>query len=254
MSKVFQLAYNGLCMELTSLRTSILIFFFALFNGIFFYNQLDMYVSSQNSLYSQIHGNTSFASFLDSYFTSLKILLVLVIPAITMASFSEERRTGRIRLLLSSSTQSLQIVLSKFLSILAVILLLLSITSVYFAFLVAHGNPDLGVVFSSYLGIFLLSLSQVAFGLWVSSLCVSQLTAFIFSLMGVFFMLIVSTVASFIRGDGVWFDLARFVGASAHLKPFLQGVVTTMDTTYFVSLITFFLFLTVCVVDMWRWR
>ncbi|MBC62036.1 MAG: hypothetical protein CMP11_06225 [Zetaproteobacteria bacterium] len=254
MKKTFDLAFYHFKLEFLSLRACVLCFFFLIFNGIFFYNYLDIYISSQKSLYTQVHGNYSFTNFLSSYFSMVNLLLVLLIPATTMGSFAEDKKNGSYRLFLSSPLKTAEIVFAKYFANTLIIFSLLMMTSIYFVFLAFHGSLDYGIIGCAYLGLFLFSCAQIAYGFWVSSMCKSQLSAFILTLMGLFLVFIINSISSLVKGDGLTASILRFISTSEHIKPFFSGLISLVDTNYFVALVSFFLFLTICVIDSWRWR
>ena len=93
-----------------------LLFFFLIFNGVFFYNSINTFMGVQNS-YSKLGIlSPSTNSIFLSYFGFLQILFIMIVPSLTMNSFAEEVRSKSIRLLLSSPISSIQIVLGKYIS------------------------------------------------------------------------------------------------------------------------------------------
>ena len=122
-----------------------------------------------------------FAS-LDSLFFVTPWVFIFLIPAITMRSFSEERRTGTIELLLTKPLSEWQIVMAKYLAGLLLVWIALLPTLVYYITVYQLGNPignlDSGGIWGSYLGLFFLASAYVAIGLFCSSLTDNQIIAF----------------------------------------------------------------------------
>lgn len=123
-----------------------------------------------------------FAS-LDSLFFVTPWVFIFLIPAITMRSFSEERRTGTIELLLTKPLSEWQIVMAKYLAGLLLVWIALLPTLVYYITVYQLGNPignlDSGGIWGSYLGLFFLASAYVAIGLFCSSLTDNQIIAFL---------------------------------------------------------------------------
>src|SRR5208283_4126438 len=112
---------------------------------------------------------------------NLAIVLVILVPAITMRSFAEEKRTGTYELLLTAPVRTGEIVAGKFLAAAAFTLIMIALAWVFPLILIVFGNPEIGVMFAGYLGLALLALSFVAVGLFTSSLTQNQIIAAISS-------------------------------------------------------------------------
>ena len=171
-----------------------------------------------------------------------------------MASFAEEKKSQAIRLLQTAPVTATQIVIGKFLAAAGLIGLVLVASSVYPLFIAKFGNPDVGVILTSYLGLFLLMCSQVAFGLWISSMTNNQFMAFLFTMFGLFLLLILNWIAPNITAGGTLEAVVRWIASTDHLDVFFKGMLTVSDVTYFLCFIATFLFLTNVVLDSQRWR
>jgi ABC-2 type transport system permease protein len=191
---------------------------------------------------------------LRALFYNLHFVLILVIPLITMSSFSEERRNQTLRLLQTSPVTATQIVFGKFLASAGILGLILLGSAVYPLYTLLYGNPDKAVILTSYLGLFLIMGGGVAFGLWVSSMTNNQIIAALFTIFGMFGLLILNWLAPNISGGGVMESVVKYLASTDHLDQFFKGILTVKDVTYFVCFIAFFLFFTNVVVDSQRWR
>ena len=169
--------------------------------------------------------------------------LVLLVPLVTMRQFAEERRAGTLELLLTAPVREGDIVLAKFIASMAVLLAMIALTGVYALILGSFGNPDLGPVYSGYLGLVLLAGALAAIGLAVSALTSSQIVAAVVSL-GLFGILwaidawaalLPAPIDNWLLGVSL---LARFT-------PFAVGAMYTSDAGFFLSVILLGLFLTV---------
>jgi ABC-2 type transport system permease protein len=169
--------------------------------------------------------------------------LVLLVPLVTMRQFAEERRAGTLELLLTAPLREGDIVLAKFVASMAVLLAMIALTGAYAMILASFGNPDLGPVYSGYLGLVLLAGALVAIGLAVSALTSSQIVAAVVSL-GLFGILweidtwaalLPAPIDNWVLGLSL---LARFT-------PFAAGAMYASDLGFFVTVTLLGLFLAV---------
>lgn len=194
---------------------------------------------------------------LDPLFILTPWVYLLLIPAITMRLFSEEKKTGTIELLLTKPLTEMQIVMAKYWAGVLLVLFSLLPTLIYFK-TVSHislpaGNIDTGAIWGSYIGLLLLGASFVAIGLFASSLADNQVVAFIigFFLCLFFFKGFESVAALF--GIGKLSTIVFGFGINAHYLSLSRGVVDTRDVVYFCSVILFFLFLTRFITESRKW-
>ncbi len=175
----------------------------------------------------------------------IAVILLFLAPLLTMRSFAEERRSGTLELLKTAPLSDLQIVLAKFLSHFLLLALLLLLTVEYPVFLFLSGEPDIGPLALSYLGLLLIGSAFIACGLFCSALTRNQLIAALFC-----FILLLT----------LWFldEVGGEVGASLsilkHLEAFSQGVLDLADFSYYLLFTFLFLFLTVRYLEAERWR
>ena len=107
---------------------------------------------------------------IDPLLHDLSIVLVILVPAITMRIFAEEKRTGTYELLLTAPIRTGEIVAGKFIAAAAFMLIMVALAWIFPLILIVFGNPEVGVMFAGYLGLALLALSFVSVGLFTSSL------------------------------------------------------------------------------------
>lgn len=182
------------------------------------------------------------ASLVPLFFQSA-MQLVLLVPLLTMRQFAEERRAGTLELLLSSPAPEIDIVVAKFVATMSVLLAMIGLTFTYALVLAALGDPDLGPVYSGYLGLILLAGALVSIGLAISALTANQIVAAVASL-GVFGILwAIDSLAALLPAPvDNW-----FIGLSllARFNPFAIGVMYTSDFGFFLAVTLLGLFLTV---------
>jgi ABC-2 type transport system permease protein len=185
------------------------------------------------------------------FFNLAPTIFLILIPAITMRSFAEERRTGTIELLFTKPLFEWQIVLAKFLAGLTLFAISILPTLIYFysIYQLASpvGNMDVGATITSYLGLLFIGACFVSIGLFASSLTQSQIVAFIIAMFGTWFLFEgLDLLGSFNVFGGLDF-IIRYIGIKSHYHAIMKGVVDSRDIIYFLSLIVLFLFATVTV-------
>jgi ABC-2 type transport system permease protein len=175
-------------------------------------------------------------------FHQMYVLTILLVPALTMRAFAEERRNDTLELLLTSPVAEIWIVLAKFLSVFALVLGMYLGALAYAFILAANGSPDWGPIASGYLAIVCHALLVVAIGLLMSSLTENQVVAAALTL-GTVLMLWFADSVSYLLPPP--FDvLAINLSLIGHFRPMVTGSVFVSDICYFVSLALLALFLT----------
>jgi len=180
------------------------------------------------------------------FFNLAPVIFLILIPAITMRSIAEERRTGTIELLFTRPISDLTILLAKYFAGVTLLIIALVPTVVYYISMYNLGNPvgviDSGATITSYIGLILLGSVFVAIGVFASSLTSSQIVAFILSmfLCWLFYDGFKLMGSYNLMGD---FDLAiQYISLAYHYDAIKKGVVDTSDLVYFISTITLFIF------------
>ena len=184
---------------------------------------------------------------MDPFFAAAPYILLILIPGITMKSFSDEYKTGTFEVLRTAPLRVRDLVLGKFLASLVVVLLALLLTLVYvFSLLqLSSDGIDAGGIIGSYLGLFFLCAVYAAIGIYTSSLQKNAITAFMSSASICYFVFSVfSSLAAldlFSSGAGYYVSL---LGVESHYQNISKGYVDTRDVVYFLSIIVLFLQLT----------
>jgi ABC-2 type transport system permease protein len=195
---------------------------------------------------------------IDPLFFIAPWVFLIFIPAVTMRSFSEEKKTGTIELLLTRPLSDLQIVLAKYLAGLTLVLVSLLPTLIYYY--TVHvlsatkvNGVDTGGMWGSYIGLFFLGAAFVAIGIFASAISENQVIAFIVALLLCFFSFI---GFDFIAESGVFGKYGAFLkslGINDHYLSMSRGVVDTRDLIYFVSITAIFNLLTKLVLESRKW-
>ena len=209
---------------------------FLLLNGLFLW----VFEGEYNIL------NSGFAD-LSPFFTISPWILIFLIPAVTMRSFSDEKKQGTIELLLTKPISVWQIVSGKFFGAFLLIVIAIIPTFIYayviYGLGMPEGNIDMGSTMGSYFGLLFLIAGYTAIGIFTSTLSENQIVAFIVSvfLCFIFYFGFQGVASQFKDFAG----LIAFFGMDYHFKSMSRGVIDTRDVTYFVSIAVVFLSLTV---------
>jgi ABC-2 type transport system permease protein len=171
---------------------------------------------------------------------------------VTMRSYSEEKRSGTIELLLTSPITDLEIVFGKFLGAMGLYAVMLLVSSLHIGLLFVYGHPEWKPIIVAFLGLLLLGGCFISVGLFISSLTKNQIVAGMVTF-AVFLMLwIITWIGSF---SGPTVDkLTQYLSIIDNFDDFQKGVLDTTHLVYYLSFITFGLFLTAKSVDSERWR
>lgn len=183
---------------------------------------------------------------LERFFSFAPWLLMFLISAITMRSFSDEFKSGTFEILLTRPLSRWQVVTGKFLGSLLVALIALLPTVVYYFtinHLAAGEGIDAGAATGSYLGLFLLSAIFTAIGICISSFTTNSVVAFIVSLIACVLFYFGFTAISELFGTGADYYI-EMIGIDFHYRSMSRGVLDTRDIIYFLSLLVFFLLIT----------
>ena len=170
---------------------------------------------------------------LRNFFGLLPITFSFVVPAITMRLFSEELNVGSYETLLTMPVTFRDVVLGKFMAIIAFIAAMLIPTLAYpitFAFL---GQLDWGPVAGGYIGAILLGASFSAIGLFASSLTRNQIIAFITAMAICFSLTLIDKMLFFL--PQLLLGFLQYLGADYHFRNISKGIIDSRDILYFLS-------------------
>jgi len=180
---------------------------------------------------------------LSGYYFIAPWIFIFLIPAITMKSFSEEKKQGTLEILLTTPTRNSQLVLGKFLGAFILIILALLPTLLYIYTVHQLGNPigniDLGSTFGAYIGLLGIAMIYCAIGIFTSSISNNQIVAFILAVFFCFIMYYGFEGLSEITGRSI-----EKIGIKSHFNNISKGIIDTRDIMYFFSVSALFLFFT----------
>ncbi|HEY4060456.1 MAG TPA: gliding motility-associated ABC transporter substrate-binding protein GldG [Puia sp.] len=185
---------------------------------------------------------------LDKFFELAPWILLLLIPAITMRSLSEEFRMGTFEILQTTPLSRVRLIVGKYLASLIVVVIALLPTLVYFLSiqrLSGQGGIDTGATTGSYIGLVFLAAVFTAIGVWCSSFTSNAVVAFIVAAFACFLLYsgfgAISGLSVFAAGADYYIQM---LGIDFHYRSISRGVVDSRDLLYFFSMILLFLFFT----------
>jgi ABC-2 type transport system permease protein len=194
---------------------------------------------------------------MDTLFGMAPWVFIFLISAITMRSFSEEKKTGTIEIITTKPISDTQIIAGKYLAGITLVLFSLLPTLLYFYTVYQLGTPkgniDMGATWGSYIGLFFLASSFVAVGIFASAVTDNQIVSFIVSMFLCYcFYALFDMLANF-NLLGTYDSIVATIGIKAHYDSMSRGVVDSRDMLYFLSLITVFLWATKTVFGSRKW-
>tara|TARA_Y100000589_G_C27157019_1_gene631222 strand:+ start:763 stop:1494 length:732 start_codon:yes stop_codon:yes gene_type:complete len=215
-----------------------------------------------NSLFLWTYAPNDYMNILSSGFASLEPLFALapwmyliLIPAMTMRGFAEEKANGTIELLLTRPLTEFQIIIGKFSAYLILLLLTLLPTLIYYFSVeyLSHGSIDKGATIGSYLGLVLLGSCFISIGLFSSVIAKSQIISLLF---GILFCLVFYFGFNLIGnyGDNTSFNyIIQQFGIEEHYYSISRGLIDSRDLIYYFCLIAIFTLLTKVTLVSRKW-
>ena len=166
-------------------------------------------------------------------FFQMFVLFMLTAPLITMRLVAEERKLRTLEVLLTAPVSEIEIVLAKFIASMSLIVLMLLLSGAYAVVLIFFGDPDLGPIYSGYLGLLLFGGTVVGTGLLASALTSNQIVAALISLSVFLLLWIIDNFGWLLPSP---FDaLVVNLSLSVHFRPFAVGSVYLSDVGFFLS-------------------
>lgn len=186
-------------------------------------------------------------------FNIIPLVYLFFIPAVTMSLIAREKNIGTMEVMATLPINDIDFVIGKFLSALSLIIIGLGITLIHFFTLMNVGtNIDYGAVFTGYLGLIMLGAVYAAVGTFASSITDNQVISFIIGVFVVLVFFLMDKMLLFVPGS--LSGLIQYLSVDFHLSNISRGVIDSRNIIYFASLVGFFLFLTVRVLEIRKWR
>jgi len=218
---------------------------FLLLTGVFFSGVMyGNYATSYSSTFSE----TSLRDFLNYgvYF------LLLFAAVLTMRLIAEERKIGTIELLLTAPVRDSEIIIGKFLGSLGLLTVMLGLTLYYPLMLIIFGDPDIGPIFTGYLGLYLLGVCCLSIGIFASTVTNNQIVSAVLAGLILFALWFVGTAASFLP-ENIG-EIVSYFSFSTYYTDFITGIIDTRGIVFYLSISVLFLFLSIRSLENSRWN
>ena len=252
MNNILAIAHKELKSYFSTPIAYVVIGFFALLFGYFFYAMLIIFNQQSAQFEGQGGGADINQQLIRPLFLNASVILLFVLPLITMRTYSEEKRSGTIELLLTSPLSDVQIILGKFLGAMALYAAMIAITAVHMALLFSYGNPEWKVVVTGYIGLLLMGGCFISVGLLISSLTKNQIVSGMVTFAVFLLLWVINWIASF-TGPTTQ-SVLNYLSITDHFDDFTRGILDTKHLVYYFSVMSFGLFLTARSVDTERWK
>ncbi len=223
---------------------------FSLRFSMFYYDSMEV---SRNPYMMQQHDNMNVTEqVLEPMFYTLSFLSLLMIPMLTMRSFSEEKKSGAIELLLTYPVRDIEVAISKFLSCFLVYASMIALTAVYPLLAAKIAAVELPSMLTGYGGLLLSGAAFISIGIFMSSLTENQVIAVAggYGLLLLFWLTGAAESLLPKPYNAIITDLSIF----DHMEDFARGILNTHDLTYYLVFIVFFVFLTLRSLEIAKWK
>ena len=230
----------------------VIIGFFALLFAWFYTSYLEWFLETSQQMMGPGRSPNVNQQVIAGLLQNSAVIILFVMPMVTMRTYSEEKRSGTIELLLTSPVTDVQIILGKFLGAMGLYAAMLGVTFLSIALLFYFGNPEWRPIVAGYLGLLLMGGCFISVGLLISSFTKNQIVAGV-ATFGVFLLLWVIDWPARSAGPTVK-AILEHLSITQHFSDFARGIIDTKHLVYYLSVITFGLFLTAKSVDSERWR
>ena len=190
---------------------------------------------------------------LRGFFSVIPIVFIIVMPALTMRSWAEEKKLGTMEVLMTLPFRESTVVMGKFLAALALLAIMVALTLPLPLMLSRFGNFDWGEILGQYIGVILLGAAGISVGLFVSSLTSNQISSFLISLFVLLVLTLISQVNMVFPLPPWAAGIVNFVSLGYHFSNFQRGLIDTRDLLYYAVVSALFLYLNTKTLVFRKW-
>ncbi len=222
--------------------------------ALIFLGQLDLFITYQAQIAVMESPPGATEVIVVPLFANAAVVLLMVIPLLTMRLISDERRQKRLSLLLTAPISMTQIVLGKYLGILAFLAILLGLIALMPLSLYLLGPLDSGLLAAGLVGLALMLGAFAAVGLFLSSLTAQPTLAAVMTFTFLLLLWIIDMIGSAAGADSTGGKLLSYISLQHHYRSLLGGLFDSSDILYYLLFITTFIVLTIRRLDADRYR
>ncbi|MEE8589978.1 MAG: ABC transporter permease [Spirochaetia bacterium] len=190
---------------------------------------------------------------LRSFFSVIPIVFIIVMPALTMRSWAEEKKLGTLEVLMTLPFRESTLVLGKFIAALSLLFIMIALTLPLPLLLGRFGDFDRGEILGQYIGVLLLGAAGISVGMFVSSLMSNQISSFLISLFVLLVLTLISQVNLVFALPPWAAGVVNFLSFSHHFSNFQRGLIDTRDFLYYAVVSGLFLYLNTKTLIFKKW-
>lgn len=190
---------------------------------------------------------------LDQLSEQFPLLLLFIIPAITMTTWADEKKLGTDELLFTLPATDFEVILGKYFAVLFVYTVALLFSTTHSIVLEFYGNPDWGLILTTYLGYWFAGGALLAAGMFASVLTSSSTVAFVLGAVICAIPVFIDRIPGIDAFLETWLGITEPLGVKSQLQGFTSGKVTFSGVFYFVGLTAFFLYLNAVFIARRHW-
>jgi len=191
---------------------------------------------------------------LRGYFATFPVAFTILIPALTMRTWAEERKLGSHEILLTLPAKTGYLVAGKFLGAWTIVLAMLVLTLPMTILVSGLGNFEIGEILGEYLGILFLSAAATALGVFLSGLTTNSISAFLLAVAGLLLFAVGGSLAAIVGLPSSVVDAIRFFSLDSRYATFQRGILDSRDALYFVWFTGLFLYLNTKILILRKWK
>ena len=225
----------------------------AYFTGVIGYLFVVLYLALAGVVlcYTTLYSNSADVS---TYFMIMLILSAIMLPLLTMKSFSEERKQKTEQLLMTSPVSITGVVLGKFFAAYVMFASCITLTSLYSLILLIYSPFKVAILFGNLIAILLVGAVYIAIGIFVSSLTENQLAAAVGTMAILLGFLAIGIVNMFFPQQFWLRYVFSFISIFTRFQNFTNGIFDIASTVYYISVAAIFVYLTIRVYDRRRYN
>jgi ABC-2 type transport system permease protein len=190
---------------------------------------------------------------LRTFFSVIPVVFIIVMPALTMRSWAEEKKLGTMEVLMTLPYRESTLVIGKFLAALSLLVIMIALTLPIPMLLGRFGDFDWGEILGQYIGVILLGAAGISVGLFVSSLMANQISSFLISLFVLLVLTLISQVNRVFALPPWAAEVVNFVSFGHHFSNFQRGLIDTRDLLYYCIVSALFLYLNTKALVFRKW-
>ena len=236
----------------------VVITIFSVLTGYYFYNIFVSFSTlsfdaQTNPVVANQYGALNVTEFvIRPFFGIMSVVMLIMLPMLTMRTFSEEKKSGTMELLLTFPVKDGEAILGKFAGCMVIFLVMLSLSFPSTLLVEFFGEPEWGVIITGYIGLVLMGAAFISLGVFMSSVTENQIVAAALSFAALLILYMIGYTAP--RAGETVAVVLEYLSFPFHFAKFAKGVIDTSDVIYYLLFSVLFLFLSMRSLESKRWR